>query len=299
MPQAVIRGQSECRAFGAGYRFDLEEHYRADLNKTYLLTAVTHTAIHNPNFRSGSGGAETEYSNAFQCIPYSTPFRPVRTNLIPVVGGPQTALVVGPPGEEIFTDKYGRVKVQFYWDREGKFNENSSCWIRVSQPWAGKGWGGMEIPRIGQEVVVDFLEGDPDRPLITGRVYNAGQMPPWPLPAKKNISGMMSNSTKGGGFNEISFDDTKGTELVNVHAQHDMNTKVENNVTITVLGLHHEAVKKEIVVKSDDQIYMEANTQITLKVGDSTLYMDKAGNIRLEGKKILIKGPSLVAINPD
>jgi type VI secretion system secreted protein VgrG len=111
---------------------------------------------------------------------------------------------------------------------------------------------------------------------------------------------MMSNSTKGGGgFNEISFDDTKGTELVNVHAQHDMNTKVENNVTITVLGLHHEAVKKEIVVKSDDQIYMEANTQITLKVGDSTLYMDKAGNIRLEGKKILIKGPSLVAINPD
>jgi type VI secretion system secreted protein VgrG len=299
MPQAVIRGRSDCRAFGAGYHFTLEDHYRGDLNKDYLLTAVSHTAIQNPNYRSGTGGAETEYSNSFQCIPYATPFRPMRTNLIPVVGGPQTAMVVGPPGEEIFTDKYGRVKVQFYWDREGKFNDNSSCWIRVSQPWAGKTWGGIEIPRIGQEVVVDFLEGDPDRPLITGRVYNQGQMPPWALPAKKNVSGVKSNSTKGGGgYNELSFDDTKGSEVVTVHAQRDMNTKVENNVTITVLGLHHESVKKEIVVKSDDQIYMEAKTHITLKVGDSLLYMDNAGNIKLEGKSILIQGSNIVAINP-
>jgi type VI secretion system secreted protein VgrG len=124
-------------------------------------------------------------------------------------------------------------------------------------------------------------------------------MPPWPLPSKKNVSGVKSNSTKGGGgYNEISFDDTKDSELVHMHAQHDMDTKVENNVTITVLGLHHESVQKEIVVKSDDQIYIEAKTQITLKVGDSSLYMDQAGNIKLEGKNVVIKGPQIVAINP-
>jgi type VI secretion system secreted protein VgrG len=306
--QTVSRGKSDCRAFSAGYRFTLEDHYRSDLNRGYILTAVHHQARQGLDYRSGADDVHKEYWNAFDCAPDDTTLRPQRRSYIPIVTGCQTAVVVGPPGEEIFTDKYGRVKVQFHWDREGKYNEDSSCWIRVSSPWAGKNWGGIQIPRIGQEVVVHFLEGDPDRPLITGRVYNAGQMPPYELPAKKNVSGLKSNSTKGGGgYNELLFDDTKGNELVNLHAQFDMTTTIEHNDTqhvvvdrtIQVDGKHHETVKKEITIKSsNDQIYIEAATQIMLKVGASTLYMDKDGNIVLDGKYIKIHGSTLVDINP-
>src|SRR5262252_251076 len=229
-PLYTARGTSDCRAFGVGYKFKLTDHYRDDLNQDYVLTALRHSAHHNLGLSSGSADTEPVYENSFECVPASTPIRPARRTPVPVVQGCQTAVVVGPGGEEIFTDKYGRVKVQFHWDREGKKNENSSCWVRVSYPWAGKAWGGIQIPRIGQEVIVDFIEGDPDRPIITGRVYNAGQMPPWDLPGKKTISGYKSNSTKGGGgYNELSFDDTKGTELIQVHGQYDMDTKIEHD----------------------------------------------------------------------
>ncbi len=229
-PKSVARGRSDCRAFGVGYKFKLTDHYRSDLNQEYVLTSLRHNAHHNLGFTSGVADTTPVYENSFECIPSTTPIRPVRRTPVPVVQGCQTAVVVGPDGEEIFTDKYGRVKVQFHWDREGKKNDNSSCWIRVSYPWAGKAWGGIQIPRIGQEVIVDFIEGDPDRPIITGRVYNAGQMPPWDLPGKKMVSGYKSNSTKGGGgYNEISFDDTKGTELIQVHGQYDMDTKIEHD----------------------------------------------------------------------
>lgn len=231
MPQCVARGNSDCRAFGVGYKFKLAEHYRNDLNQEYVLTALHHTGRHNIGFTSGSGeDTSPVYENTFECVPATTPIRPPRRTPVPVVQGCQTAVVVGPSGEEIFTDQYGRVKVQFHWDREGKKDENSSCWVRVSYPWAGKSWGGIQIPRIGQEVIVDFVEGDPDRPIITGRTYNAGQMPPWDLPGKKMVSGYKSNSTKGGGgYNELSFDDTKGTELIQVHGQYDMDTKIEHD----------------------------------------------------------------------
>src|SRR5262249_6294894 len=136
------------------------------------------------------------YSSHFSCIPSTVKFRPARSTPHPFVQGPQTAMVVGPSGEEIYVDKYGRVKVQFHWDREGKRDENSSCWIRVSSPWAGKNWGAISIPRIGQEVIVDFLEGDPDRPIITGRVYNAEQMPPYTLPDYQTRSTLLSRSSK-------------------------------------------------------------------------------------------------------
>jgi uncharacterized protein involved in type VI secretion and phage assembly len=145
-----------------------------------------------------------------------------RPSLEPIVQGPQTAIVVGPAGDEIYTDKYGRVKVQFHWDRYGKKDQNSSCWIRVSHPWAGQNWGMIAIPRIGQEVIVEFLEGDPDRPIITGRVYNADQMPPYALPANMTQTGIKTRSTKGGGvanFNEIRFEDKKGAEQVYIHAE--------------------------------------------------------------------------------
>jgi type VI secretion system secreted protein VgrG len=229
-PKLVARGTSDCRSFEVGYKFKLTDHYRDDLNQEYVLTALRHSAHHSLGLASGLGDTNPVYENSFECVPLSTPIRPARRTPVPVVQGCQTAVVVGPDGEEIFTDNYGRVKVQFHWDREGKKNENSSCWIRVSYPWAGKAWGGIQIPRIGQEVIVDFIEGDPDRPIITGRVYNAGQMPPWDLPGKKMVSGYKSNSTKGGGgYNEMSFDDTKGTELIQVHGQYDMDTKIEHD----------------------------------------------------------------------
>jgi type VI secretion system secreted protein VgrG len=318
-PVSIARAVSDCRGFSVGYKFSLQDHYRSDLNKSYVLTTVSHNARHGLDYRSGSSDEDrTEYSNVFRCVPDTTQIRAARTTRVPIVTGCQTAVVVGPPGEEIYTDKYGRVKVQFHWDREGKFNENSSCWIRVSHPWAGKGWGGIQIPRIGQEVVVDFLEGDPDRPLITGRVYNAGSMPPWDLPAKKVVSGLMSNSTKGGGgFNELSFDDTKGNELMNLHAQYDMATKVEHDQRATIVhdqtntvttgqqtntvttGKQTNTVKQEIVVTSQAaHIHVTAETEITLKVGASTLYMDKDGTIVLDGKYIKIHGATMVDINP-
>jgi type VI secretion system secreted protein VgrG len=177
----------------------------------------------------------TTYSNRFSCIPHETPFRPPRTTVKPVVEGVQTAVVVGPSGEEIYTDKYGRITVQFHWDREGKKDEHSSCRIRVSQAWADAKWGGMFIPRIGQEVIVEFLEGDPDRPIITGCVYNENKMPPYELPAEKTKSTVKSNSSKGGGgFNEFRFEDKKGNEEIFLHGQKDWTIAILNDKNQTV-----------------------------------------------------------------
>ena len=177
-PHLVVTGASVCRAFTSGYKFTLSDHYRKDMNEDYLLTEVQHMASVGRSYSLADTEKGEKYSNQFTCIPASVPFRPPRVTPKPFVQGPQPALVVGKSGEEIWVDKYGRVVVQFYWDRLGKDNEKSSCWVRVSQPWAGKNWGAMWIPRIGQEVIVSFLEGDPDRPLITGRVYNAEQIRP-------------------------------------------------------------------------------------------------------------------------
>jgi type VI secretion system secreted protein VgrG len=235
-PAIVFQGAGGCRYFNTGFQFTLKDHYRSDLNQAYLLTSVRHMASHGAGFQvGGAAGEEPTYRNSFECIPFSTPYRPPRITPEPFVQGCQTAVVVGPAGEEIYTDKFGRVKVQFHWDREGKKNENSSCWIRVSHPWAGQGWGAISIPRIGQEVIVDFLEGDPDQPIIVGRVYNAEQMPPFGMPGGAVVSGVKSNSTKGGGgFNEISLNDTKGTELINIHAQYDQQKKVEHDERVNV-----------------------------------------------------------------
>lgn len=230
---AVIYGSGNCRSFTSGYRFDLSRHFRSDQNGTYVLTSVTHSA-HQEGFESAGGDGQASYNNTFTCIPKAVTFRPPRVTPKPLVQGCQTATVVGPSGEEIYTDKYGRVKVQFHWDREGKRDENSSCWIRVSQPWAGKGWGGITIPRIGQEVIVDFLEGDPDRPIIIGRTYNAEAMPPFGLPAGKVLSGFKSDTHKGDGYNEFSMDDTAGTEKITIHGQYDMNSTIEHDQTTTV-----------------------------------------------------------------
>lgn len=224
-------GASNAQGVGVGHLLSLTRHPREDQNRKYLVTALTVRAKLEAYEAGSSAG---NYQCEFAAIPSDQQYRPPRRTPKPFVQGPQTAVVTGPSGEEIFTDKHGRVKVQFHWDRYGTKDEKSSCWIRVSQPWAGKGWGGVSIPRIGQEVVIDFLEGDPDQPLVTGRVYNAEAMPPYGLPAAAVISGMKTQTHKGQGFNEMSMDDTAGKEKITIHGQYDMGTTVLHDQTSTV-----------------------------------------------------------------
>jgi type VI secretion system secreted protein VgrG len=278
-----ISGTSDVRGFASGYFFSLEEYFRNEMNnKKYLLTAVDHAA-EQQGFRTGGGGGNS-YTNSFTCIPLDTPFRPPRLTPKPVVEGVQTAVVVGPAGEEIYTDKYGRVKVQFHWDRESKANENSSCWMRVGQIWAGTGWGAMYIPRIGQEVIVDFLEGDPDRPIVIGSVYHGTNMPPYPLPDEKTKTTIKSNSSKGGGgFNEIRLEDKKGSEQIFIHGEKDFDLRVKNDRKEYIGNERHLTVEKDqfakvkkskhLIVKEDllEKVDGEVNTTIggdrVVKVG--------------------------------
>lgn len=275
-------GQSTCRRFIPGYKYVLERYTRSDLNQEYLITRLT-TSATQP-LGEDSGDESSTYSNEFECIPSSIPFRPSRKAIKPMVEGVQTAMVTGPGGEEIYTDEYGRIKVQFHWDRKGQHDERSSCWIRVSQLWAGEGWGAIYIPRIGQEVIVDFLEGDPDRPIITGRVYNGDNATPYALPDDKTKSTIKSNSYKGGGgYNELRFEDIKGSEEVYVHAQKDMNEKIENNMstnvganqslnvgndrTKTVGHDQSETIKNNKTIQVDNDHTETINNNKTLNVG--------------------------------
>jgi type VI secretion system secreted protein VgrG len=272
----LITGTSDVCGLTAGYKFSLINHPVKENNSEYMIREVIHEAQQSPALESG---VETEnaYWNDFVCLPLkqgSSPFRPLRKTPKPKIYGSQTAVVVGPPGEEIHTDKYGRVKVQFHWDRQGQYNVDSSCWIRVSQPWAGANWGTICIPRIGQEVVIEFLEGDPDRPIITGAVYNPAQMPPYELPSGAHTMGFKSNTTKGGGgYNEMVIIDGKDGELIRIHAQKDMDTTVLNNDTqyvvvdrtITVDGKHTETVKKDM-----STTVTEGHQTNTVNLGDQT-----------------------------
>jgi len=300
-PGVVSQGSSGCRHFTSGFKFTLEDHYRSDLNKAYLLTAVRHVATQTDYQVGGSSSEELTYRNTFECIPFSAPFCPQRVTPQPFVQGCQTAVVVGPAGEEIYTDKYGRVKVQFHWDREGKKNENSSCWVRVSHPWAGQGWGAISIPRIGQEVIVDFLEGNPDMPIIVGRVYNAEQMPPFGMPSGAVVSGIKSNSTKGGGgYNEISLNDTKGTELINIHAQYDQQKKVEHDERVNIGNDRTEEVGRDEKITIDRDRTEEVKHDESIKIGndkaeivirDRSLQVERDKNERvLRHKKVHIVG---------
>jgi type VI secretion system secreted protein VgrG len=312
-PHLVVSGTSNCRAFCPGYRFQLVKHYRQDMNKAYLLTEVHHQASIGESFSSGAGFDGREiYSNSFACISYDVPYRPSRLTPKPVVQGVQTAVVVGPAGEEIWVDQYGRVKVQFHWDREGKKDENSSCWIRVSQNWAGKRWGAMFIPRLGQEVIVSFLEGDPDQPIITGRVYNAEQVVPYDLPKEQTKSTIKSDSTKGhGGANELRFEDKKGGEQIFLHAQRDMDLRVVNDSREWVGKDRHLIVKgnqKEMVegdkhlhvkrnrnekvgqvlsIKAGQKVVIEAGMEISLKAGGGFIDIGPAG-VYISGTMVYI-----------
>jgi type VI secretion system secreted protein VgrG len=265
--QELIRGESTCRSFQSGFHFDLDGHYSREVNKKYQLLQVNHSG-HNASFLTEDPG-ETEYHNSFTAIPHETPFRPQRATPKPVVQGSQTAIVVGKSGEEIWVDKHGRVKVQFHWDRDGKKDENSSCWVRVASSWAGKGWGLIHIPRIGQEVIVDFLEGDPDTPIITGRVYNGDMDPPYALPANQTQSGVKTRSSKGGGtdnYNELRFEDKKDSERVFLHAEKDLVVEVENDETRSV---EHDRVTT--ITNDETKTIEEGNEAITIKQGSQAL----------------------------
>ncbi|GHA70152.1 type VI secretion system Vgr family protein [Cognatilysobacter bugurensis] len=232
-PTKRFEATGDHRGLQAGRHFVLHghfEHLETDEEARQFLVVETVHDIRN-NFSDGYTEAEgATYRCAATCLRHKIPFRPQRLTPMPRMAGPQTATVVGPPGEEIHADRYGRVKVQFHWDRLGRFDDASSCWVRVASPWAGAGMGGVSAPRVGQEVVVDFLDGNPDRPLITGRVYNEDNLPPFGL----EVSGIKSRTVKGEGYNEVSMHDGAGQQLLNLHAQKDMATTVLNDQNATV-----------------------------------------------------------------
>ncbi len=279
----TVRGESSCRGLECGFKFKLTDHYRDDANQVYTVLSLRHEA-RNASYRSGSSGGHF-YRNQFSAIPATAPFRPTRVARKPIVQGSQTARVVGKAGEDIWVDNYGRVKVQFYWDRQGMRDENSSCWIRVSQAWAGKNWGAMQIPRIGQEVIVDFLEGNPDRPIITGRVYNAEQMPPYALPDAQTKSTVKSMSSKGGaGFNEIRMEDLKGSEQVFVHGEKDMDIRVKNDRKEWIGNDRHLNVQNDKLEKIVQDSHTQWGRDQIEKIGrDHHLEIDGKEAIQITG----------------
>ncbi len=291
------QGQSVVRDLTTGYKFKLKKHPRDDQNREYLVTSVTHT-IHSQGFLSSGGGDGDPYSNSFSVIESKTPFRASRITPKPIVQGTQTAIVVGPSGEEIHTDKFGRVKIQFHWDTYGQKDENSSCWVRVAQIWAGKKWGGIHIPRIDQEVIVDFMEGDPDRPIITGRVYNAEQMPPYDLPANKTQSGIKSRSSKSGttkDFNEIRMEDKKGSEELYLHAEKNHTNITENNRKervgndrkLKVGNDKFEEIENNKEIKVEKEHKEEIGENMVIDVGGN-LKENVVGDFKNSSKSILL-----------
>ena len=317
----VASGVSDCTRFVAGSVFTLDKYDRAVMNaQQYMLTHLSHRGDKHGDLEAGAVSPRVRYHNEFSCIPRQKPFRPGRTSPKPSVLGTQTAMVVGPPNEEIYTDEHGRVKVQFHWDRKGKRDHKSSCWIRVCQMWAGQGWGTMFIPRIGMEVVVDFLEGDPDRPIIIGCVYHAQNPPPYPLPDEKTKSTIKSRSTSGGGgFNEIRFEDKKGGEEFYTHAQRTRRDVVRGSHSLSVGGGQTRTIggtRKVVIRKGDDQLELTKGSQwVTIKEGsaqvdvqDGDYYvmangiitLDSVDEVRIVSTKIkLTAGASTITMDND
>lgn len=255
------------RGLFSGCTFKLEGFPRKDQNQEYLVVSAEYR-LFDPGYRAGVDTDGENFKVILGVAPTALPYRPPRITPRPIMRGPQTATVVGPSGEEIFTDKYARVKVQFHWDRLGKKDQNSSCFVRVSQTWAGSGWGFIQIPRIGQEVIVDFIEGDPDLPIITGRVYNASQMPPYGLPGSATQSGWKSDSSKGGGgYNELMFEDKAGSELVNFQAQKDHNLLIKHDRTKLVQHDQSDRIDHDAKHSVGHNLDEDVGNNKTVKVG--------------------------------
>ncbi len=239
-----MSGVATAVGIAPGYRFNFTHAPRLEDEGEYLTVSATY--LLTENHYASSSAQQGEHHIEFAVVPASLNWRPQRQTAWPRTYGPQTAEVVGPEGEPIWTDKYGRVKVKFRWDRHGRGDDTSSCWVRVSSAWAGWKYGGVQVPRVGEEVVVDFINGDPDRPIITGRVYNEDSMPPWDLPDDATKMGFMSRSKNGSKDNAsfLFFEDRLGNESFDMHAERDMNISVENNQNVAVDGAHNEIVQK-------------------------------------------------------
>lgn len=311
-PGSRVLGGGNIRTLMTGYTFTLENYPTAEVNQEYLLMQTL--LFVQDNAQHSGQDQHFTFSTRFELHPTREVFRPQRTVSKPHTKGPQSAIVTGPAGQEIWTDQYGRVKVQFGWDRYGKMDENSTCWIRVSYPWAGKGFGMIQIPRIGQEVLVDFKNGDPDLPIIVGRTYNQDTMPPWGLPGMASQSGIFSHSLYGGptNGNMLRFDDKTGAEEVKFHAEKDLNTTVKNNETHTVMVDRTKTIIKNetnsigedrntTVTKNDGLSVKLAQTinigttyrldvgdQFTLRCGNAALVLHKDGSIEFCSKQLML-----------
>lgn len=288
----IIRGTSSCKTFSAGHTFELKSHPDQS-HLSYELGRYRLLRVHHQAVQPFEKGAHIQYSNSFECAPADRAYRPPRVTPKPLISGIQTAVVTGPEGEEIYTDPYGRIKVVFHWDRVYKPGRhktegaNCCCWVRVAQSSAGNGWGSMFLPRIGQEVVVEFLEGDPDQPLVVGSVYNARQMPPYDPVEHKTRSYMKTcSSMDGEGYNELMFEDLAGSEMVYVHAQRNMDFRVRNDSMEAIYGNRYQRIgwgdddeelggnkveqirlNKEINVQQDQNEKIEGTYRLTVGYG--------------------------------
>jgi type VI secretion system secreted protein VgrG len=289
------RGTGNVITFAAGKVFELERHVRDDLETQFLVTRVVHTGECPEELLASAGGSaggdQPRYRNSFQCIPLAVPLRPRQLVPKPRVYGPETGIVAGPSGEEIHVDEHGRIKVQFHWEEETTYDDTSSCWIRVRQQWSGPGWGFQFIPRVGQEVVVEFLGGDPDRPLVMGTVYNGDNGYPYPMPGSKTQSGIKTDSVAGDGSNELRFEDQSGSEEVYIHAQKDFNEVVEHDHTTTV---HNN---QTIQVDVDQSTKVDANQSNTVG-GNQTESITGNQTMSVDGiRTVTIKGSQAVTID--
>jgi len=291
----TFSGESNCRNLSPGYTFELLQHYDHDQgsaeDRQFLLLSVHHAAANN--YLSGS---EAYYSNSFTCIRRKIPYRSQLNVQRPVISGPQTAIVVGPPGEEIFTDDLGRVKLQFHWDRYGKHDDKSSCWVRVAQAWASGGFGAVQIPRVGDEVVVSFLDGNPDRPLVTGSLYNSRNTPPWSLPENKTQSGFLTRSTKSGAANAnfLRFEDKQGSEQILIHAERCLDTEIEQDET------HSVGANRNVTVEGSQTHVIKRDTLLNVQEGSLTIVADTQ-HIQIAAKQhiVLQVGGSSITLTPD
>ncbi|KUZ00875.1 MULTISPECIES: type VI secretion system tip protein VgrG [unclassified Burkholderia] len=262
---------TDVRGAAPGYLFTLAHCPRADQNREYLIVRCQYRFQENA-YASDQGAEAVVHQTMMLVQPSSLPYRSPRETPRPRTNGPQTATVVGPPGEEIWTDQYGRVKLQFRWDRYGQSNQDSSCWVRVSSPWAGGGFGGVQIPRVGDEVVVDFLNGDPDEPIVTGRVYNGEKMPPWGLPGSATQSGLLSRSSPGGTTdhaNAFRFEDKKGAEQLWMHAERNFDAETEADHTLSVGNNHTHTVGNDETMQVKNNRQRSVGKNETVNIGQN------------------------------
>ncbi|MGT5476858.1 type VI secretion system Vgr family protein [Escherichia coli] len=320
-PGSRVQGSGNIRTLMTGFTFTLENYPTAEVNREYLL--VQTTLFIQDNAQHSGQEQHFSYSTSFELHPTSEVYRPQRTLSKPHTKSPQSAIVTGPAGQEIWTDKYGRVKVQFGWDRYGKNDENSSCWVRVSYPWAGKGFGGIQIPRIGQEVLVDFKNGDPDLPIIVGRTYNQDTMPPWGLPGAATQSGFYSHTIGGGptNANALRFEDKTGGEEIWLHAEKDQRIEVNNNEShwvgnnrLKVIDKTETAIigeERSLTVQMDDtslagqnktiqavqNLRLAAGDSIILSCGNTILQMTSDGIFNITCKNFNITATENGKIN--